>query len=987
QALETIEPGFTKKAIQGNEGFFAKGLGEILTNSTPESFAKKVQALETIEPGFTKKAIQGNEGFFAKGLGEILTNSTPESFAKKVEILNGIDSEFTKKAIQGNEKLFAEGLSRALIISTPENFAKKVEILNGIDSEFTKKAIQGNEKLFAIGLGKAFDSTPENFAKKVEILNGIDSDLVKKAIIGQEKLFAEGLNKGLNYSTQDFAEKVKVLETIQPGFATILIKLNELNSKKIPELEEMKDAIANITFASSNPVESINKIIAIFELSNIPPYVKKFLVFKHLFQIESGIEIKTNHSSIRTHDLLFHSPVLDKLWKNKDFNRLYNLVYRDIAKNAILSGERSTLDFAQNIASIEREMSHLNVDQTPNKPELDAKLNQLYYQIYSLHSQGVQGQRLNRLNQFMPGKDFANLAVEQKAEHLKKLVGANGNMFEQLTNIYLKPLGLNSFDAVTQIHEQTLNQANLRNKLNSEQPQLLFSGDSFIKGVGSGYFKQIMDGGSNAGELLGGTRATAVDFVTPLDIDLVRKDLSSEDGKRETFGYSYMGHDLILGIKNRGQFKFTENSNLGLKQDGSLYASGRSEALKNIKTEFQGNDPSIFAKDYGVWQDKYEVFQAAADFLDHYCIRTGIASTEIDFMIFDPKDKSRFENLKFNLAKKDLYVPIYNKNQELIFTYKDWQQYKKIFAGTEFSKSDLEINPNEQQLPNKMKLNLLEIEGQRNNPKIKEHLHSVKTEIQDTIHQALSKSDIKLRNGNEIEIYGADILDTGSTARHTNKADSFDFDFAVLLDNRNFVEKKQQLLEDLQKSFQADKIDLHGDTLRMYGVDLQGKKIDIDISMISKLAADNIVSSDQTTQQKLENIEATYGQGTAEQVRQQIVLAKTVMSQYNCYKRTYSGETEPSGIGGIGVENWILSNKGSFYEACKSIRDTAFKQGQQLSLEDFKSQYKVFNPGTNLRYIDSDFKEKTSNFIQALNEKGYENLLQMADEVVGHSGE
>ena len=91
---------------------------------------------------------------------------------------------------------------------------------------------------------------------------------------------------------------------------------------------------------------------------------------------------------------------------------------------------------------------------------------------------------------------------------------------------------------------------------------------------------------------------------------------------------------------------------------------------------------------------------------------------------------------------------------------------------------------------------------------------------------------------------------------------------------------------------------------------------------------------------------------------------------------------EPSGIGGIGVENWILDNNGSFYEACQNLYDLAYSEGTPMSLDKFKEIYKLFDPGTNLRFLDGSFNKKHNNFFSALNQKGFGNLIQMAKDVL-----
>jgi hypothetical protein len=722
-------------------------------------------------------------------------------------------------------------------------------------------------------------------------------------------------------------------------------------------------------------------------------FVKKFLVFKYLFQIENKTQFKTNFGVVN--DLIFHSPVLDKLWKNKDFNRLYNLIFRDSMKNAILSGEQSTLDFIEKLAQVEVEITKLDSVPTENTPQNNVKLDKLFYQMYVLHSQGVNGQRLSKREKLSLNEEFEALSTQEKIEQLKKLL--KGDVFTKLKEVYLQPLGIESFAQISTIYKQNLENTNKRNKQNSENPEELFSGSVLTKGVGSKYFSQILESGNNCSELLGASDGgTKLDFVTPLDIDLNQQNLTLEEEKQKLFSYQYMGHDLIFGIKDRGQFEFTEDNNIGLRQSGYYYNSDFKNEIETKKANFQGNKEEIFAKDYAIWCDKYEVFNVAADFLEHYCIRTGIASTEIDFMIFDPENKAGFESLKYYLARKGLYIPIYDRNRKLIFTQQDWQKYQQIFAGTQYSDQKLEIDLNQKTNSNKIN-QIWEKVKTSQKPEAQADIVNMGKEINLKLQQVLKENGIRVRNGEEVDIYGAEIIDAGSTGRGTNKAEGIDFDIAIVLDNQSFEAKKDQIFKDLNLIFSAAtekdgkesapiRIELVGNTLRCYNVQINGQETDIDISLIPNLATKSIVTSDGAIKQKLQSIENKSSKETSQQVREQIILAKTVMSEYNCYKKNYDGENTPSGMGGVGVENWILANKGSFYEACKTFYQTAVQgnNSKPLELQDFKQRYQTYtyDAGTNLRFLGSEFTKEHDNYIFFLNQKGYENMLEMAKEVI-----
>jgi hypothetical protein len=80
-----------------------------------------------------------------------------------------------------------------------------------------------------------------------------------------------------------------------------------------------------------------------------------------------------------------------------------------------------------------------------------------------------------------------------------------------------------------------------------------------------------------------------------------------------------------------------------------------------------------------------------------------------------------------------------------------------------------------------------------------------------------------------------------------------------------------------------------------------------------------------------------------------VVKAKQILKEEKIYK------TIEGGIGGIGVENWILQNGGSFKKAAQDFVNHAYdKEGNLIDFEKFKSIYQIFDFGSN-----HEPKEKT----------------------------
>ena len=103
-----------------------------------------------------------------------------------------------------------------------------------------------------------------------------------------------------------------------------------------------------------------------------------------------------------------------------------------------------------------------------------------------------------------------------------------------------------------------------------------------------------------------------------------------------------------------------------------------------------------------------------------------------------------------------------------------------------------------------------------------------------------------------------------------------------------------------------------------------------------------------------------------------IVYAKKLFKSINAYKSLKSDATQ-GGLGGIGIENWILQHGGSFYDAAKDFVDEAKKAG---SFEEFKKVYQVFDLGDN-HYSDKSGVYPHDNFVGDENKMGQDGYNRM----------
>ena len=254
-----------------------------------------------------------------------------------------------------------------------------------------------------------------------------------------------------------------------------------------------------------------------------------------------------------------------------------------------------------------------------------------------------------------------------------------------------------------------------------------------------------------------------------------------------------------------------------------------------------------------------------------------------------------------------------------------------------------------------------------------------------------------------------EMIDTGSTGRQTNAPGSGDFDYLARLDRSilNDPTKKQQITDALLTAFgkadevngtsnQIDNLDHNEDeegeasqadnksrivngNLRLKQVSIDGlaEPVDIDITFAQKT---NKVQypTDAALADRLSNIK-NQSETKYQQVLANIIYAKQFLKAAGAYKPRRSPEAEGvGGLGGVGIENWVLQHGGSFKQAARDFLDVA---DNCSSFEDFCAHYPVWDYGENHKGIRS---KPHDNFVaDNMNPEGYERMKQALRTVVG----
>jgi hypothetical protein len=213
------------------------------------------------------------------------------------------------------------------------------------------------------------------------------------------------------------------------------------------------------------------------------------------------------------------------------------------------------------------------------------------------------------------------------------------------------------------------------------------------------------------------------------------------------------------------------------------------------------------------------------------------------------------------------------------------------------------------------------------------------------------------------DLAGFVMKDTGSTGRGTSASENLDFDYDLGLDGIDFarVDLIKRLIID-NSEFLSDMSHTESDgyeQIRLMGVkrignvDL-GESVDLDIGLNRKGDV-QVYASSEALEARYKNIEQSYGSDVLLDVKSNVIFAKEFLKKAQVYKKGLAGE---GGLGGVGVENWILQHGGSFQIASEKFLEASLDEnGKRVSFDVFLTKYRILDAGMNLK------KNRHDNFV------------------------
>ena len=904
---------------------------EVLFKYMPVNVANEEHRYEQVNLVSSIKQIFGSDDTFdvmllyGKYIEKVFEDNRLKNFKfnlnfSKYDLLDEIDKTILQNIIDGNMK-YDESIPNHFKNNNPTLFLGTdvpQEIKDKFyNREFTLKDFNDNIELLNIfentNIACAFS---ENMSWIIPLFN--DSENFKtgnynriKVISAYSKIQDVELQKSFKEYVMEFGTNIDV-EKIE-YVSEVLSRLSLSNSS---EIFTFRKELATQILKSNNPLESLRKIEDVFIKNNIPIVGKIYSCFEILHPDFQGFNFESS----------MVSPVLKK---SSTMSKKVT-VFSDLIKSSFGSNNRSINAYLKNIEFGSNLYESIKSGQVQFDSLGEVEMRELTTFCSHLETLYNNTMKTKKNNETFQSTGYVLTDILELSKKLSPDGTLDYNLADRVIRMFCGFTGIDTLEQAKEYIERKVKTADLRNRNASSSDMVLEQGD-FIKGIGDiTYLRNILQNGSVSKEYLG---SCAGSDATPLDTD-ISMIMSSEGTISEkidaTAASSY--GPIWFVLKNDDRFMTTRTSSETL------------EAKRDMS--------------------KMEVFYTGVLGPGHYGIRTGFASSEINYIVMDNYDPK----VGLEIAMNGFYIPVANKEGKIVFTQKDYDELRTKMSGlsyfdeNNYTFSENLITEETEYFAEQIEQSNYEVQAKREkiNSVIKKSLEELGLHLKTNIDGDLTEGFVEL-------------IDTGSTGRGTNKPGDGDFDFMMRLDKAilsnpsRLNELKQTILRNLGREKSSELTGTGDFRLKSVQID-SDTSVDIDITFTKK--TDKVsYSTDMALQDRLATIQRNNPE-KYKYVVANILLAKQVLKKAEAYKPN-RGEIPQGGLGGVGIENWILQNGGSFIDAARSFVEAA--DGKSFS--EFRSIYQIWDFGDN-HLAERRGQYAHDNFVaNNMSEAGYQKMV------------
>ncbi len=715
------------------------------------------------------------------------------------------------------------------------------------------------------------------------------------------------------------------------GFAQCMSLYERFLRSPSAEIRNLSKELLDLSWTSDNPEEVAERIENIFLKNNIPFVGKQYKVFEILYPNDRFRESFQNQSS----------PVLIAL---RSLNRRRLRIFKDLLRVNFDSANSNMEQYLR----VMKEGSGV-LEKYENGEELNAE--QEAHLRYFFRKVTALSENIRKGTVVFGQNGEQDLPEELSLLRKNFQVREGKTVKEHFEETFLRRIGIENIEGALVYMKERKHQADIRNRESVRDGSVSIKHGDLIKSFDSRFLAKLLDRGFVSPEFVGAETNDAkqksqVSDLTPWDTDLERVKGASISEVLEKSSLVKNYGDLVVVLKNRGQFNET-------------------------KVGESAND-----------DDRMELFESEVVGSDHIGIRTGFGSTEIDALIAMVNIRNiserRIDDIRFSIAKKGFYIPIVDNSGQLIFTPEEFDEYRKIFRGLE-KYHGYPMNVSEDW---KRSVYAREIGSIAQTKENITHLEGVGNTLRSELKELLAESGIPLwAEKFDDGVVGAVVIDTGSTGRGVAIDGNIDFDFVLKVNNNDF-EKANLAMEKMKERYPLDtQYEINGmHTYRFKGFERNGEHIDLDVSVVKKSDTENM-DANEATLRKYESIRKDFGEEILMGVLSNVRFAKKKLKEAGCYKKGIDRNAgQQGGLGGIGVETWILKHDGDAVRAFTDFYRNAYEEEKPISFENFKKKYKIFGAGENIR-SDSRGDIRAENFVEKMDEQGYLKMAQLSKKI------
>ena len=759
--------------------------------------------------------------------------------------------------------------------------------------------------------------------------------------------------------------------------------LSRLEYSNSIELSSFKESMAVQLLESDNPIEKLDMIEDVFLRNNLPLCGKMFLVFEIIYPELSAEKRFDFRANSRVAPQLKDESLPDVGFHVSDDGKRKIITFNDLLRISIRSNERSLIEYLNNI----EKGNELYLSLKNNNFDISNLTNE-EIKVLEIFASHLETLRQNTKKGKEESIDLENSTLEEKLKVLSKEFQETGrhDLKDRIVRSFCYYAGIKSFDELkSMIDESNKEQEdrinNVLESIDENGGKFKIEEGDFVRCIGN---IEVLNGSLKTGnyckEHLGSFFGTSKSDTTPLDVDI------STVSDTSNLPNAILNSPTGYGFGNIFVFMKKDNPNLNITRDSEGNLTGAKYEPQKI--EMFGTK---------VAEKGYET---------HWGARTGIALADVDCIMYKEAERINLKNpfdengnvnyeqevenkgkilkqIKFEITKNGHYIPVIDFSGKLVFTKEEFIELRDKMQGlsyygiNDYKLSDELINPEIEKIADSLTQDSIDntiIKREKINTIIKEVLDDMGISMKDIIDGDLSPNSVEF-------------VDTGSTGRGTNIPYDGDFDFFMRLDasliknKPRFKEFREKLIKKIGQYEYEELKSTNHDDLRYKNVKIDEDTIvDIDISFGIKTNKVRY-STDECIRDRLETIKKLYPD-QYKYVVANIIRAKELLKdpKVNAYKPRRS-DKEQGGLGGVGIENWILQNGGSFVEACKTFIEAATDMhGDIVPFDDFKEKYFIWNFGEN-HFAVRDGKYPHNNFVaDNMNENGYQKMANALKE-------